>query len=351
MKLTDLSSHISGWFDSSGPLADIVISSRIRLARNLAGFKFLIKCSQAQKTEILKTLKNALMALNLGNKTFYIGIDKADTIDKDFLVERHLISRNHAHGKGPRGVVIARNELFTAMINEEDHLRIQVFKPGLQLKQCWEQINHIDDQIERKVDYAFSPRYGYLTACPTNLGTGIRVSVMLHLPALKMTNQIEKFFNATRDMNLAVRGLYGEGTEAIGDFYQLSNQTTLGISETDIISKFTNTIIPKIVEYENLAREQLLTKHTEIIEDKINRALGLLSNCRLMSSREALSLLSQLRMGINIRKIDNIDISTINELFMLTQPAHLQLNFGEQLTPTKRDTLRADFIRSRLNQN
>ena len=174
---------------------------------------------------------------------------------------------------------------------------------------------------------------------------------MLHLPGLKITGQIEKFLNATRDMNLTVRGLYGEGTDAVGDFYQLSNQATLGISEMDIISRFTNTVIPKIVEYENLARKQLLAKQPEVIEDKIYRALGLLRNTRLISSREALSLLSQLRMGINIKKIDNITIPTINELFMLTQPAHLQLNFGQELSPAKRDTLRAEIIRSRLSQN
>ena len=365
MKLTDLSSHTSEWFNGSGPVADVVISSRIRLARNLAGFEFLTKCSQKQKAEILKILKDVLMALqpgrglgsdsttdiDSGDKTFYFSVHKASALDKDFLVERHLISRHHAGGKGPRGAIIAQNELFTAMINEEDHLRIQVFKPGLQLEKCWERINDIDDQIEQKVDYAFNLRYGYLTACPTNIGTGIRVSVMLHLPGLKMTGQIEKFINAARDMNLAVRGLYGEGTEAAGDFYQLSNQATIGISEEDIISGFTNNIIPKIIRYENLAREQLLVNHPEILEDKIYRALGILHNTRLMSSREAMSLLSRLRMGINIRKIKDISISTVNELFMLTQPAHLQLNFGEELTPVRRDVLRAEIIRSRLSQN
>jgi len=351
MKLTDLSSHTSEWFNGSGPLSDIVISSRIRLARNLAGFKFLTKCSKTQKDEILKILKRALMSLELDQGSFYISIDEASVLDRDLLVERHLISRHHAHGKGPRGAVIARNELFTAMINEEDHLRIQVFKPGLQLEQCWHQINSIDDQIEKKVDYAFSTRFGYLTACPTNLGTGIRVSVMLHLPGLKMTNQIEKFLNATRDMNLAVRGLYGEGTEAVGDFYQLSNQVTLGISEDDIIEIFTNNIIPKIVEYENLARKELLANHSESLEDRIYRALGILSNAHLISSHEAISLLSKLRMGVNIKKIDNLSVAVINELFMLTQPAHLQLNFGRQLSPSKRDTLRAEIIRSRLSKN
>jgi protein arginine kinase len=375
MKLTDISSDINEWFGGSGPLADVVISSRIRLARNLAGYKFLSRCSTAEKSDILQKLKEALMSLELGDKIFYISIDKASTLDRSFLVERHLISRHHAFSKGPRGAVIAQREFFTAMINEEDHLRIQVLKGGLQLSHCLEQINHIDDTIEAKVNYAFSPRYGYLTACPTNLGTGIRVSVMLHLPALKMTGQTEKFLNAARDMTLAVRGLFGEGTEAAGDFYQLSNQVTLGISERAIVSQFEDSIIPEIVEYENAARKQLLSKDVNILDDKISRAMALLKNAHLISSQEALFLLSHLRLGINMREnmgastpaIDNlyalrrtdddadkrhgISISTIRRLFMLTLPAHLQLNHGKSLDPTHRDALRAKIIRSALNQD
>ena len=374
MKLTDLSSDINEWFSGSGPLADIVISSRIRLARNLAGYKFLNRCKTAEKAEILKKLRDVLMSLDLGDKVFYISVDKAPVLNRHFLVERHLISRHHAFGKGPRGAVIAQREFFTAMINEEDHLRIQVLRGGLQLSKCAEQINHIDDMIEKKVSYAFSPRYGYLTACPTNLGTAIRVSVMLHLPALKITGQIEKFFNAARDMNLAVRGLFGEGTEAAGDFYQISNQITLGISEADIIDQFENAVIPEIVEYENAARNQLLSKQIDVLDDKISRAMALLRNAHLISSQEALFLLSHLRLGLNMRdqmgastpaidtlctlsqkdiaadKSRGLSIETINRLFMLTLPAHLQLNYGKPLDATHRDVLRAKIIRSALNQ-
>lgn len=370
MKLTDISNGINEWFDGSGPMADIVISSRIRLARNLVGYKFLSRCSNTEKAEILKKLKETLMSLELGDKVFYISIDKAPDLDRRFLVERHLISRHHAFGKGPRGAVIAEREFFTAMINEEDHLRIQVLKGGLQLTNCAKQINHIDDMIEEKVGYAFSPRYGYLTACPTNVGTGIRVSVMLHLPALKMTGQIDKFLNATRAMNLAVRGLFGEGTEAAGDFYQLSNQVTLGISEADIVSQFESRVIPEIIEYENAARNKLLAKDIDILDDKISRAMALLKNAHLISSQEALFLLSHLRLGINmynnmgastpaierLRALGDPDdprslsITTINRLFMLTLPAHLQLNYGKPLDATHRDVLRAKIIRSALNQ-
>ncbi len=370
MKLTDISGNINEWLDGSGPLADIVISSRIRLARNLSGHKFLSCCSDDEKSVILRKLKDTLMSLELGDKIFYLSVDKTPVLDRHFLVERHLISRHHAFGKGPRGVVIAEREFFTAMINEEDHLRIQVLKGGLQLSKCAEQINHIDDMIEEKVDYAFSPRYGYLTACPTNLGTGIRVSVMLHLPALKMTGQIDKFLSATRDLNLAVRGLFGEGTQAMGDFYQLSNQVTLGISEPDIIAQFENSVIPEIVEYEKAARVQLYSKEPDVLDDKISRAMALLRSAHLISSQEALLLLSHLRMGINMHermgattpaikelceprggadKQSGLSIRTINRLFMLTQPAHLQLNCGKTLDPAHRDALRAQIIRSALN--
>jgi protein arginine kinase len=375
MELTDISNDINEWFDGSGPLADIVISSRIRLARNLAGHKFLSRCSNKEKAEILETLKDVMMSLDLGDKVFYVSVDKAPTLNKHFLVERHLISRHHAFGKGPRGVVIAQREFFTAMINEEDHLRIQVLKAGCQISQCAQQINRIDDMIEEKVDFAFSPRYGYLTACPTNVGTGIRISVMLHLPALKITGQIEKFFNAARDMNLAVRGLFGEGTEAASDLYQLSNQATLGVSEEQIVSRFEKTIIPEIIEYENAARSQLLKKQSDVLDDKISRAMALLQNAHLISSQEALFLLSHLRLGINMhrhmgastpaieklhslcssgddpKKSSPLSIATINRLFMLTLPAHLQINYGKPLDSTHRDALRAQIIRSALNQD
>jgi protein arginine kinase len=373
MKLTDISNDINEWFNGSGPLADIVISSRIRLARNLAGHKFLSRCSNTEKSEILKQLRDVLMSLDLGDKISYISVNNAPTLNRHFLVERHLISRHHAFGKGPRGVVVAQREFFTAMINEEDHLRLQVLKAGCQLSQCFEQINNIDNMIEEKVEYAFSPRYGYLTACPTNVGTGVRVSVMLHLPALKMTGQIEKFFNAARDMNLAVRGLFGEGSEATSDLYQISNQMTLGVSEAEIVSQFESTIIPEIVDYEKAARKKLLSSQTNVLDDKISRAMALLQNAHLISSQEALFLLSHLRLGINMQKymgastpaidklhalcglgkkdkVSPLSIATINRLFMLTLPAHLQLNYGKPLDPTHRDALRAQIIRSALNQ-
>jgi len=373
MKLTEISHDINEWFSGTGPQADIVVSSRIRLARNLAGYKFLSSCSVQEKGEILEKLKSVLMSLDLGDEAFYISVDEESDLHRSFLVERHLISRHHALATGPRGVVIARREFFTAMVNEEDHLRLQVLMPGCQLGTCAEQIDRIDSVIEEKVEYAFSPRFGYLTACPTNVGTGIRVSVMLHMPALKLTNQIEKFLNAARDMNLAVRGLFGEGTEAASDLYQISNQVTLGLTEQSIIAGFEDLIIPEIIEYEKAARRQLLSKQVDTLDDKISRAMALLQNARLISSQEALFLLSHLRLGLNMHDYmgastpaiqrlcalrekvnaeeqNMLSIRTINRLFMLTLPAHLQLNYGKALDPTGRDALRAQIIRDALNQ-
>jgi protein arginine kinase len=374
MRLTDISTDINDWFSGSGPLADIVVSSRIRLARNLAGHRFLGSCSDEEKAKILAELKAVLLPLDLGDEVFYVSVDRASSLNRDLLVERHLISRHLAQAKGPRGAVIAKHEFFTGMICEEDHLRIQVLKAGCQLAACAEQIDRIDDLIEQKVDYAFSSRLGYLTACPTNLGTGIRVSVMLHMPALKMTGQIEKFLNAAKDMNLAVRGLFGEGSEAVSDLYQLSNQMTLGLSEKAIVSQFEQEVIPEVVEYEKEARRQLLTNQVDALDDKISRAMALLQNAHLISSQEALFLLSHLRLGLNMHAhmgastpaiqrlcalrngTDRADqhglsIRTINRLFMLTLPAHLQLNYGQSLDAAHRDALRAKIIREALTND
>jgi protein arginine kinase len=369
MKLTDLSGTISEWLSGSGPMSEVVLSSRIRLARNLAGHKFVSRCSAGEKTQILESLREVLLSIDVGDERFYVGIDQASDLTRDFLVERHLISRHHALGKGPRGAVIARHEFFTGMINEEDHLRMQVLKSGCQVSRCADLINRIDDLVEHKVEYAFSTRYGYLTACPTNVGSGLRISVMLHLPALKMTGHLERFLHAAKDMNLAVRGLFGEGTEAAGDLYQVSNQVTLGLSEEEWVRNFENQVIPEIVEYENAARKKLLSDQSEALDDKISRATALLQNAHLISSQEALFLLSHLRLGVGIHRslgvttpaIDrvcslfgedldrgNASILTINRLLMLTLPAHLQLNHGKVMETTQRDALRAKIIRSAL---
>jgi len=333
-------------------MSEIVISSRIRLARNVAGFPFLARCSRHERQAIEGRVRDTILKdAPLGSDTLYVDLEQAPQIDRDLLVERHLISKPHATAEGARGVAIGQDETVSIMVNEEDHLRVQVLRSGLQLEEAWEQINQLDDKLEAKLDWAFHPRFGYLTACPTNVGTGIRVSVMLHLPALKLTGEIEKVFRAAKDLRLAVRGLYGEGTEATGDFYQISNQTTLGKTEDDIISDFKHLVIPKIIDYEHHARRTLLNDRTVALDDKVCRALGLLRTARLMASEETLFLLSHLRMGINLGRVKDIDIPTINELFLMTQPAHLQKIQGRKLEGDVRRAARADFIRQRLNGN
>jgi protein arginine kinase len=351
MKLSDLTSRAGEWLRGSGPMSEIVISSRIRLARNLAGHRFLSRASRTERNQLVKQISGVLLDSPVSPNSFYVNLDDAPEIDRSLLVERHLISKPHATAEGARGVCVSGDETVAIMVNEEDHLRIQVLRSGLQLDEAWAQINGIDDQLEAKLNFSFHPRFGYLTACPTNVGTGIRVSVMLHLPALKLTGEIEKVFRAAKDMKLAVRGLYGEGTEATGDFYQISNQSTLGKSEEDIISDFRHVVIPKIIDYEHHARKTLVNDRTVALDDKVCRALGVLRTARLMASEETLFLLSHLRMGVNLGRVKDVNIQTINELFLLTQPAHLQKIQGRKLEGDVRRAARADFIRQKLNGN
>ena len=332
-------------------MSEIVISSRIRLARNISGFPFLARCSRAQRTQLEHRVRDTILGAQISSETLYVDLEQAPEIDRQLLVERHLISKPHAQAEGARGVAVSNDESIAIMVNEEDHLRIQALRSGLQLEEAWEQINKVDDALEAKLDYSFHPRFGYMTACPTNVGTGIRVSVMLHLPALKLTGEIEKVFRAAKDMRLAVRGLYGEGTEATGDFYQISNQTTLGKSEDEIISDFKHVVVPKIIDYEHHARKTLVSDRTIALDDKIFRALGLLRFARLLSTDDTLFALSHLRMGVNLGRVKDLDLQRINEIFLLTQPAHLQKLRGKKLEGDSRRAARADFIRDRLNSN
>lgn len=350
MKLDDLV-HLPGeWLRTGGPFSDVVISTRIRLARNLAGHRFLGRTTPDQRREIERTLFEAISASNFGKNTFYVDIDKSDSLDRQFLVERHLISRQHADGEGSRGVAISNTETLALMINEEDHLRIQVLRRGLNLDDCWEETARVDSALESLIEFAFHKQYGYLTACPTNCGTGLRVSVMLHLPALKLTNEIEKVFRAAKEMRLAVRGLHGEGTDALGDLFQISNQVTLGYTEEEILNGFRADVIPSIVRYEQEARKVLTKSKGAALDDKIWRALGTLENARAISGDEALFLLSHLRMGVVLERIKHIDLDAISELFLATQSAHLQKRRGQKLDGDERSVIRAEFIRQRLNQ-
>ena len=351
MTVDDLAHGVGAWLRGEGPLGDVVISSRIRLARNLKEYHFLPKADEAQRKEIHRTLTERIAATRLGDDTFFVDIDESSDLDRQVLVERHLISQQHAASDGSRGVAISAEEGRALMINEEDHLRIQVLGSGLQLSKLWTEVDEIDNILEAEVEYAFDPRLGYLTACPTNVGTGIRVSVMLHLPGLSMIQQMQRLMRAAKDMRLAVRGLYGEGTEALGDFYQLSNQTTLGKTEAEIISDFEKTIVPKIVEFEHGARETLARDHASQLDDKVYRAYSVLGNARIMGTGESLTLLSHLRMGLFMGRFADLDLGTVNEMFLHSQPAHLQKISGSILEGTERGIARADYLRRRIASN
>lgn len=348
MKLADLTQRAGEWLRGEGPMHDVVISSRIRLARNLAGMPFLPRCSDEQKRQLEARLRSVILDCPIARELLYVEISAANPLDRQLLVERHLISRQHAEGAHARGVLISGSETIAIMVNEEDHLRMQVLRSGLQLSDAVDEINRIDDLLEERLDFAYHSRYGYLTACPTNVGTGLRVSVMLHLPALKMTGEIEKVFRAARDMRLAIRGLYGEGTEAQGDFFQVSNQTTLGKSEQQIVHEFRNQMIPQFIDYERRAREALIRKKTLAIDDKVYRGLSLLRSARLIGSEETMYLLSLVRLGVNLGRIKDVDAKTVNELFLLTQPAHLQRLHNREMSPEERGEIRAATIRRAL---
>ena len=348
MKLSDLTSQAGEWLRGSGPMSEVVISSRVRLARNVKGYPFLTCASRAQRRELETRIRETVLEAELAPRTLYVDLEQAIDLDRELLVERHLISKHHASAEGARGVAIGQDESLSIMVNEEDHLRLQVLRSGLQLDEAWEQINRVDDTLEEELEFIYHNRFGYLTACPTNVGTGIRVSVMLHLPALKLTGEIEKVFRAAKDMKLAVRGLYGEGTEATGDFYQISNQTTLGKEEAEILDDFKHQVIPRIIDFEHHARRTLRSERAIALDDRVYRALGVLRSARLLASDETLFLLSHLRMGVHLGRVKDVEIKTINELVLMTQPAHLQKLIGKKLDGDERKAARAEFVRHRL---
>ncbi len=354
------------WLRGEGNAVDVVLSSRVRLARNLAGFPFVGRTSRPQKQQILQLCRNAIMGPagrelgGTGSVMMWVDLHDSPPIERTLLVERHLISQQHARGKQssgsgsgdePRAAAVSlADERLSIMVNEEDHLRVQVMRSGLSLAEAWAAIDRVDDRLEAGLDYAYSPRYGYLTACPTNVGTGVRMSVMLHLPGLRISGNIEKIKRAAQDMSLAVRGFYGEGSEAVGDFYQLSNQTTLGKTEQVLLHELQQEIVPRVIEYERAARKTLLAKRRAPLEDQVFRAVGVLSHARLLTTEEAMQLLSQVRLGVVMGLVESIDHRVVNQLMLLTQPAHLQKVLGREMDQDERRAARAELVRKRLGK-
>jgi len=332
-----------------GPHDRIVMSSRVRLARNLKDAAFPGWAKKPERIRVLELVRPVVEALPEMKGAFSGTMDSLSTLDKQMLVERHLISREHAAKGAGSGLVLNRDETFCFMINEEDHLRMQALRPGLQLRQVWSAIDQADSALEKKLDYAFSPELGYLTACPTNIGTGIRVSAMLHLPGLVLAEQMNPIIQSVSRLGLAVRGLYGEGTEALGNVFQVSNQMTLGESEGAIVERLEK-VLAQIMEHEENARATLLENKAKVVYNHIGRAYGILANAHSISSKETMNLLSLMRLGMDVGVFPGVDRCLVDELFILTQPAHLQKQHSEKLSAEERDVIRADMVRERLRQ-
>lgn len=347
MNVNDLINQVSSWLKGTGPNADIVISSRIRLARNLNRVPFPHWAKKNQAEQVLVSCKSAFERTQELKASVFLPLEDLDNIDRQFLVERHLMSNEQAVRTSQKGLCLTPQENIAIMVNEEDHLRIQVMESGFDLDKTWSIINSIDNQLSAVLPYAFSPEWGYLTACPTNTGTGMRGSIMLHLPALVMSRQINRVMEAIAKLSFTTRGLYGEGTQASGNFFQISNQVSLGLKEEEILGNIKG-VIRQIIEQEEKARELLFAEHREMLEDRIWRSFGTLKNAHIISSGETVELLSMLRLGADLGLIKDIDRGLLNELFILTQPAHLQKLENKKLSANERDIKRAQIIRDRL---
>ncbi len=349
MNIQILLNKTSEWVAAKGPEAEIVLTSRVRLARNLFEFPFPHQATSKQREEILSVVGRVIESLPILQGSLSLRLDNMDVLDKQFLVERHLISRELSQGSEPKAVIISDMEIFSIMINEEDHLRMQAVKSGFQLREAYALVEELDGQLEKKLNFAFNPTLGYLTTCPTNVGTGMRASVMLHLPALVYSKQINQVLQAIIKLGLAVRGLYGEGTEASGNLFQISNQVTLGKKESDILDNLER-VIKQILGHERNARKLLVKNNLNQLQDKIGRAYGILKNAHVISSKEGIDLLSTMRMGVDLGLLGGINRQSINEMILLTQPAHLQLATARSLDSAERDIARAELIRSRMRK-
>lgn len=340
------------WYIDAGPDSDVVVSSRVRLARNFDAYPFPQRSTSEQQEKIISETCESLFTDNpvLAESLDLIRFKEISDVEKQIMVEKHLISKELAHSHLQTAALISKDEQISIMINEEDHLRIQCLASGMQLEKIFDLCNYLDDTISQKVDIAYNNKIGYLTSCPTNVGTGIRVSLMLHLPALIMTGYIRPVLESCGKLAVAVRGLYGENTEAYGNMYQLSNQVTLGKSEKDIVTSIEH-IAGQVIEQERLLRKELQERNPNKLEDRIMRSYGILRFCRVLTSEEALKRLSDLRLGINLGYIDKLNETDINEMILNIQPGNLIKGSGGMLKPEERNSKRAEYIRDRINRN
>jgi protein arginine kinase len=347
MRFSTLLKHPANWMSGKNANNPIVLTSRIRLARNLAGIPFPGWAKKAQRQEALDALRPVVEGVQCMKDGFSKTLESLTSVRKQVMVERHLISREHAARGEGSGVVIDRGQEVAVMMNEEDHLRIQTIRPGLDLLAAYEAIDAFDNEVAEAVEYAFDPELGYLTTCPTNLGTGMRASAMLHLPALVLSDQIGQVLQAVGKIGLAVRGIFGEGTESLGNLFQISNQSTLGESEATILRRLER-VIAQVAKHERNAREKLLEDDPDMVCDKVGRAYGVLRHAWIIESKEALNHLSLIRLGGDLGFFPEESVLMCDELLMEIQPAHLQIQNGRKLGAEERDGIRAEIIRSRL---
>jgi len=347
MALKDMLFHTSEWLKGTGPNSDVVISSRIRLARNISLESFPHWANEKQLKIISDKIQEAAKAIDIFKDALFLNLNDLDNVDKQFLIERHLMSHEHALNPVSKALIVDPQEIFSIMVNEEDHLRIQVMKSGFDLASAYKIIDNIDNAFAKKLNFAFSKSWGYLTACPTNTGTGMRGSVMLHLSGLVMLQQINKVLQAISKLGFTARGLYGEGTQATGNFFQISNQYSLGRNEQEIIDNI-NGVIQQVIEQEQLARQALAKQHKVMLEDRIWRSYGVLKNAYLISSQETIEHLSVVRLGIDLGIIKEVNKKAIDDLFILIQPSHLQKIENRKLTHEERDQKRAELVRKSL---
>jgi len=340
---------MGNWIESKGPEGDIILSSRVRLARNIKGYHFPQIMNIEESKKVVKECSSAILDSNtLLSKNFRLyELANMSPIDKMSMVEKHLISPALVENQEKSGVLVNNDSTVSIMINEEDHIRLQVIYPGLELKEAYDLASKIDDVIEEKIEYAFDQKMGYLTVCPTNIGTGMRASVMVHLPALSMTQNIQGVLNAVAQVGLTIRGIYGEGSNIEGNMFQISNQITLGLSEEEIISNL-DAVTRQIIDKEKAERQRLVASNMNKLEDNVWRSLGILRNARILSSSECLNLISNVRLGVDLGIIKGIDSIVLNGLMINTQPATLMRIEGGELSPELRDVKRAQYVREKL---
>ncbi len=339
-----------GWFMFAGPDSELVLSTRVRLARNLQGVRFPSRAAERDLTRVVGDVLAAAEACEELAPSDLLNIQDLEPLDRDVLLERHLISAEFAQGGPGRALIPGRSDAVSVMVNEEDHLRVQGIRCGLQLYECWESVVAVESALGHRLDYAFCPDLGYLTACPSNVGTAMRVSLLMHLPCLVISQEIRKVIDSVLQIGLSVRGFYGEGSDVVGNFFQISNQVTLGKSEEELLEMMEQ-VVGEVLKFEGRARDWLWSAARAQIEDKVYRALGTLTNCRLISTAEAVAAASVLRLGVTLRLPQMPDIDTLNRIVILSQPAHVQRISGRRMKSAERRSVRADEIRRLISTN